>query len=101
MKAPGLYGYTLAYLLFLYAPIALLPISAFNDSVVVAFPRLESLFFVTSICGLGFLFFHVAVHQAVGLIGTDRERMRNFSLLALAFSTSSFLGPMMAGFCID
>jgi predicted MFS family arabinose efflux permease len=70
-------------------------------SVVVAFPRLESLFFVTSICGLGFLFFHVAVHQAVGLIGTDRERMRNFSLLALAFSTSSFLGPMMAGFCID
>jgi predicted MFS family arabinose efflux permease len=70
-------------------------------SIVVALPRLESLFFVTSICGLGFLFFHIAVHQAVGLIGSERDRMRNFSLLALAFSTSSFLGPMLAGFCID
>lgn len=65
------------------------------------FPRLQALFVVTTVCGLGFLFFHIAVHQAVGLIGTDRDRMRNFSILALAFSTSSFLGPMLAGFCID
>jgi predicted MFS family arabinose efflux permease len=64
-------------------------------------PRLETLFFVTTICGLGFLFFHIAAHQAVGMIGSDRDRMRNFSLLGVAFSTSSFLGPMLAGFCID
>ena len=70
-------------------------------SVVVIFPSLTSLYFVTSICGLGFLLFHVAAHQAVGLLGPERERMRNFSLLALAFSTSSFLGPMLAGFLID
>ena len=37
-KAPFLKGYTLFYLLFLYAPILLLPIFAFNDSKVVAFP---------------------------------------------------------------
>lgn len=37
-KASGLRGYTLFYLLFLYGPIILLPIFAFNDSRVVAFP---------------------------------------------------------------
>ena len=37
-KAPALRSYTLFYLLFLYGPIILLPIFAFNDSRVVAFP---------------------------------------------------------------
>lgn len=37
-KAPGLRGYALFYLLFLYGPILLLPIFAFNNSKVVAFP---------------------------------------------------------------
>jgi spermidine/putrescine transport system permease protein len=37
-KAPFLRSYTLFYLLFLYGPIILLPIFAFNDSKVVAFP---------------------------------------------------------------
>jgi len=34
----GLYIYALAYLLFLYAPIILLPLFAFNDSTIIAFP---------------------------------------------------------------
>jgi spermidine/putrescine transport system permease protein len=34
----GLRSYTVAYLIFLYAPIVLLPIFAFNDSTVMAFP---------------------------------------------------------------
>jgi spermidine/putrescine transport system permease protein len=38
MKAPYLRAFTLFYLLFLYSPIILLPIFAFNDSKVVAFP---------------------------------------------------------------
>jgi MFS family permease len=67
----------------------------------VLLPRLETLFFVTSIAGVGFLLFHVAVHQAVGLIGAEGERTRNFGVLALAFSTSSFVGPMLSGFSID
>lgn len=37
-KNPSLRLYTIAYLLFLYAPIILLPIFAFNDSKVIAFP---------------------------------------------------------------
>jgi spermidine/putrescine transport system permease protein len=39
MKNRGWFqGYAFAYLLFLYAPIILLPIFAFNDAVIVAFP---------------------------------------------------------------
>lgn len=38
MKGGGLKVYALAYLLFLYAPILLLPVFAFNDGTVVAFP---------------------------------------------------------------
>ncbi len=34
----GLRAYTLAYLIFLYAPIFLLPVFAFNDSQIIAFP---------------------------------------------------------------
>ena len=41
------------------------------------------------------------MNQAAGLIGKPEERARNFSVLALAFSTSSFLGPVTAGFAID
>lgn len=37
-KAPTLRTYAILYLVFLYAPIVLLPIFAFNDAVVIAFP---------------------------------------------------------------
>ena len=38
MNAPGLRAYAILYLVFLYAPIVLLPLFAFNDAVVIAFP---------------------------------------------------------------
>lgn len=38
MKNPGLRIYAIAYLIFLYAPIILLPVFALNDSKVVSFP---------------------------------------------------------------
>jgi spermidine/putrescine transport system permease protein len=38
MKFPVLRVYTIAYLIFLYCPIVILPIFAFNDSTAVAFP---------------------------------------------------------------
>ena len=37
-KSPSLKAYAIGYLIFLYAPIALLPIFAFNDSRIIAFP---------------------------------------------------------------
>ena len=38
MKFSALKTYAILYLIFLYAPIVLLPIFAFNDSKVIAFP---------------------------------------------------------------
>ncbi|MGL5012225.1 MAG: ABC transporter permease [Paracoccaceae bacterium] len=38
MKSPGLRIYAVAYLIFLYAPILLLPLFAFNDNKIIAFP---------------------------------------------------------------
>jgi predicted MFS family arabinose efflux permease len=66
-----------------------------------AVPRLEALFVVSILAGCGFSIFHIAVHQSGGLIGRPQDRAHNFSVLALAFSTSGVLGPMLAGFSID
>lgn len=64
-------------------------------------PRMEALFVVSVLAGVGFNIFHIAVHQACGLIGGPEDRARNFSVLALAFSTSTVIGPMLAGLSID
>ena len=66
-----------------------------------AVPHLEALFVVSTLAGCGFSIFHIAVHQAGGLLGKPQDRAHNFSVLALAFSTSGVLGPMIAGFSID
>ena len=54
-----------------------------------------------ALAGSGFMLYHICVNQAAALVGTSEQRTRNFSVLALAFSTSGFVGPMMAGFAID
>lgn len=66
-----------------------------------AVPRLETLFVVSALAGSGFYLFHIAVNHAAAVVGEAESRARNFSMLALGFSTSSFLGPLLAGFCID
>lgn len=66
-----------------------------------AVPRLEVLFVVSAVIGSGFMLVHICVNQVAGLVGEPADRARNFSLLALAFSTSGFLGPMISGFAID
>jgi len=66
-----------------------------------AVPRLETLFIVSTVSGSGFILYHIAVTQAAAAIGTPEQRVRNFSLLALAFSAASTLGPMLAGFAVD
>ena len=64
-------------------------------------PRLEMLFMVSCLVGSGFMLFHIAVNHIAGELGRPQDRAMNFSLLALGFSTSGFLGPMIAGFAID
>ena len=66
-----------------------------------AVPRMETLFVASPLAGSGFFLYHIAAGQAAAVIGRPEDRVKNFSLLALAFSTSSFLGPTLAGFAID
>lgn len=66
-----------------------------------ALPRLETLFVASALAGSGFFLYHIAVGHAAALIGKPEDRVRNFTLLALAFSASGFLGPTLAGFAID
>jgi predicted MFS family arabinose efflux permease len=64
-------------------------------------PRLELLFLVSCLVGSGFMLVHIAVNLMAGEMGQPQDRTRNFNLLALGFSTSGFLGPMIAGVAID
>ena len=64
-------------------------------------PRLEMLFVVSCLVGSGFMLFHIAVNHMAGESGAPRDRAMNYSVLALGFSTSGFLGPMAAGILID
>ncbi len=66
-----------------------------------AWPRLEVLFVTSCLVGSGFMLFHIAVNHAAAALGRPEDRARNFSLLALGFSTSGFIGPTLAGFAID
>ena len=64
-------------------------------------PRLEMLYLASTLLGSGFMMFHVAVSQVVGAIGKPEDRTANFSWLALGFSISGSLGPLVTGFAID
>jgi predicted MFS family arabinose efflux permease len=64
-------------------------------------PRLETLFAASMLIGTGFMMFHVAISQTVGAIGRTEDRTANFSWLALGFSISGSIGPLMTGFAID
>ena len=66
-----------------------------------ALPGLGPLYFTTSLVGVSFMFFQVAAQNVTGDFGEPSERARNFSMLALGYSTSGFCGPLLAGFLID
>jgi len=62
---------------------------------------LWALILCPTLIGLGHIFFHVSIHNAVGSIGGAAERAKNFSTFALGASISTFIGPSLAGFSID
>ena len=51
--------------------------------------------------GLCFMLFFVATQGITGAIGKPEDRTRNYSLLAVGFSVSGFIGPLISGFAID
>jgi MFS family permease len=55
----------------------------------------------TAVVGVSFMLFQVAVQNATGELGDASARAHNYGLLSLGYSTSGFLGPLLAGFGID
>lgn len=62
---------------------------------------LFTLFLCPTLIGLGHIFFHVSIHNAVGSIGGAAERTKNFATFSLGASVATFIGPSLAGFTID
>jgi MFS family permease len=64
-------------------------------------PGLAPLFVSAVLVGVSFMLFQVAVQNATGALGGGHARAQNFGLLALGYSISGFLGPLITGFTID
>lgn len=64
-------------------------------------PGLTVLYFTSVLVGVSFMLINVAAYHAVGEMSAPEDRPVNFSYVALGFSTSSFIAPMLTGICID
>jgi len=63
--------------------------------------HLYILYIATACISVGYIFFQVAVHNLIGSLGDADARVRNFGAFALGGATSSFFGPLAAGFGMD
>jgi len=66
-----------------------------------AAPGMAALFGSATLLGTGFMAFQIAAQHATGELGGMAARARNFSMLALGYSVSGFIGPIIAGYAID
>ncbi len=64
-------------------------------------PGLATLYATSIIVGVAFMLINVAAYHAVGELSTTEERPVNFSYVALGFSTSGFIAPILSGVGID
>ncbi len=64
-------------------------------------PSMPALFLSAAATGVSFMAFQVAVQKATGGLGQPAMRARNFSLLAMGYSISGFIGPLATGVAID
>jgi MFS family permease len=62
---------------------------------------LPILYLAVILIGTGFMVINIGAQHAVGAMSDMKSRTTNFSWLSLGFSTSSFSGPVIAGFVID
>lgn len=63
--------------------------------------QLAALFATATIMGAAFVFYNVSIQNLTGAYGRPEDRARNFSILTIGYSISTFIGPMIAGFSID
>jgi MFS family permease len=66
-----------------------------------AFPGLPALFASAAVIGGSFMLFQVPAQRATGDLAEARDRAASFSHLALGYSLSGFIGPLVAGLAID
>jgi MFS family permease len=64
-------------------------------------PGLPALFIAAAVTGASFMLYQVAAQRATGELGDADDRAANFSWLALGYSVSGFIGPLLAGIAID
>lgn len=65
------------------------------------FPGQAVLYATSVIVGVSFMLINVAAYHAVGELSSPEDRPINFSYVALGFSTSSFIAPVLSGVGID
>ena len=65
------------------------------------FPTLGILYFSSTLLGTAFMLIHIGMNSVIGAHGGPEHRAVNFSWLALGFSISGSLGPIVAGVAID
>jgi MFS family permease len=66
-----------------------------------AVPGVTTLYFAAALIGSGFMMFQVTMQNIVGFIGKPEQRPANFAMVAVGFSISAFIGPMVTGLAID
>jgi MFS family permease len=66
-----------------------------------ALPHVVTLYFACTLIGTSFMYVHIAMNSVFGAHGTPEQRAMNFSWLALGFSISNSIGPLVAGFAIE
>ena len=64
-------------------------------------PGLATLYVTSVVAGVSFMLVNVAAYHAVGELSTAEQRPVNFSYVALGFSTSAFIAPILSGVGID
>ena len=64
-------------------------------------PNLYILYLSSTLLGTAFMYVHIAMNSVFGAHGSPEQRAMNFSWLALGFSVSNSIGPLVAGFAID
>ncbi len=64
-------------------------------------PTLIALHLAACLIGVSFMLVTVAAYHAVGALSKPEDRATNFSFLALGYSTSGFIAPILSGVIID
>jgi len=64
-------------------------------------PSVGMLFVSSPLIGTSFMLMHIAMNSVFGAYGTPERRAVTFAWLALGFSISNSVGPLLAGFAIQ